>query len=59
MPIYEYRCPVCARTFEKLRSIRDSDKDVRCPHCESDKVERLLSGFATSGCSAQPGTRFR
>ncbi|MBZ5582829.1 MAG: zinc ribbon domain-containing protein [Acidobacteriia bacterium] len=59
MPIYEYRCPVCGRKFEKLRSLRDNDNDVRCPHCESEKVERVLSGFALSGCSSKPGSRFR
>jgi putative FmdB family regulatory protein len=59
MPIYEYRCTECQKTFEKLRSMRDSDKDIRCPHCESERVERQLSGFATSGCSAKPGGRGR
>jgi putative FmdB family regulatory protein len=58
MPIYEYRCTVCHKTFEKLRRMRDSDKDIRCPECESERVERLLSGFATAGCSAKPGSRF-
>jgi putative FmdB family regulatory protein len=58
MPIYEYRCADCAKTFEKLRSMRESDQDVHCPECESDKVERLLSGFAMAGCSSTPGSRF-
>jgi putative FmdB family regulatory protein len=58
MPLYEYRCTVCNKTFEKLRGMRDSDKDVRCPECESELVERLLSGFATGGCSSKPGSRF-
>ncbi len=58
MPIYEYRCPVCGKTFEKLRSIRDDDNEVQCPHCESAKVERVLSGFAMSGCCSKPGSRF-
>ena len=54
MPIYEYRCADCAKTFEKLRSLRDSDQDVHCPECESDKVERLLSGFAMAALSGAP-----
>ncbi len=58
MPIYEYRCPKCGEKFEKLRSIRDDDNDVRCPRCEAGKVERVLSGFAMSGCSSKPGSRF-
>ena len=58
MPIYEYRCAECGRTFEQLRNMRDNDRDVECPKCESHKVERLLSGFAMSGCSSKPGSRF-
>lgn len=63
MPMYEYRCNTCAKSFEQLRRMRDSDEDVRCPTCESDKVERLLSGFATSsggggGCAPGSGGRF-
>ncbi len=58
MPIYEYRCPSCGRKFEKIRSLRDEDRDIRCPHCESDGVERVVSSFATSGCSSKPGSRF-
>ncbi len=63
MPIYEYHCSDCAKTFEKLRKLSDDDRDVRCPECESARVERVLSGFATSGSGnsgapSRPGRRF-
>jgi putative FmdB family regulatory protein len=50
MPMYEYRCRKCGSYFEKLRRIADADADLECPRCHSDKVERQLSTFATSGC---------
>jgi putative FmdB family regulatory protein len=41
MPIYEYRCDPCDRSFETL--IR-SDRDVaRCPNCGSLDVSKQLS----------------
>jgi putative FmdB family regulatory protein len=59
MPLYEYRCEKCGNRFEKLRRMQDADKDIECPQCESEEVERLLSSFATSNqCGAGSGTRF-
>jgi putative FmdB family regulatory protein len=40
MPLYEYACEKCDRTFEAL--VFDGES-VSCPHCEGEKVERLLS----------------
>ncbi len=60
MPIYEYRCEECGRSFEKLRKIQDADQDVQCPYCDSEEVRRQLSSFATGGgCAAPAGSRFR
>ncbi len=56
MPMYEYRCEQCGAGFEQLRRMQDADSDVRCPKCESGRVKRLFSAFATSGCG--PGNRF-
>jgi putative FmdB family regulatory protein len=58
MPIYEYKCEACAETFEKFRRMQDNDADVRCPKCDSERVERKYSAFATSGCSPKPGGGF-
>ncbi|HTQ56433.1 MAG TPA: zinc ribbon domain-containing protein [Bryobacteraceae bacterium] len=59
MPLYEYRCENCGEQFEKLRRMSEADEGVECPRCESDEVERLLSSFATAGCNAPAGSRFR
>jgi putative FmdB family regulatory protein len=59
MPLYEYRCETCGRTFEKLRRMSDSDSEVDCPNCASEQVRRQLSTFATGGCAAPAGSGFR
>ena len=59
MPLYEYRCADCAKTFELL--VRSSTVP-QCPHCASLKLTRLMSAF-TRGSPAwtttyvPPGTR--
>ncbi len=56
MPLYEYRCRECGKTFELLRRMQDADRDLVCPECESKAVERLLSTFAsTGGCGPARG----
>jgi putative FmdB family regulatory protein len=60
MPIYEYRCEKCQRTFERLRKAQDADRETECPHCESTRTRRLLSSFSQGGgCAAPAGSRFR
>jgi len=49
MPLYEYFCRECRKTFEALRRLSDDDADVRCPHCGSEKVDRKFSTFASAG----------
>ncbi len=44
MPIYEYICLDCKKTFEIVRPMSDSSpKSVVCPRCESKHVERHWS----------------
>lgn len=40
MPIYEYSCEKCENQFEEL--VR-GDETPRCPACESENLERLMS----------------
>ncbi len=58
MPLYEYRCRVCGKTFELLRRMQDADRDLECPDCRSREVDRQLSTFATGGCGAPGSGRF-
>ncbi len=50
MPLYEYLCYKCGNSFEKLRRIADDDKELRCPACGSEKIERVLSSFRSGRC---------
>lgn len=52
MPLYEYRCDACGRTFEELRSSSEADAAIECPSCESRRTTRKLSTFAASGGSS-------
>jgi putative FmdB family regulatory protein len=44
MPIYEYRCTTCHRSFEAF--VRPGDDRAQCPHCSSSKLTREMSTFA-------------
>ncbi len=52
MPIYEYACKSCQGRFEQFVRSPAEEKDVACPTCESRKIERLPSVFATHARSA-------
>ncbi|MCX8072443.1 MAG: zinc ribbon domain-containing protein [Candidatus Binatia bacterium] len=60
MPLFEYRCQSCGKTFEELVSGRERD-GVACRHCGSARVDRLLSTFAVAhndtarAAAAEPG----
>jgi putative FmdB family regulatory protein len=43
MPIYEYRCPHCGETFEKLVPMGTDAKQVECPHCGQKGVDKRIS----------------
>lgn len=47
MPIYEYRCAACKRKFERLVLRAEEKSALRCPHCSSEQVRRLISRFAS------------
>jgi putative FmdB family regulatory protein len=46
MPVYEYLCEVCHKTFEKILTIAEHEKEeIKCPHCGSKKVVQEASAF--------------
>ena len=45
MPIFEYVCKGCGKPFEAI--VRGSEK-LRCPHCNSVRLEQQLSVFAVA-----------
>ncbi len=42
MPIFEFKCSNCNKTFETLMLPSDTDQPV-CPSCNSNLVEKLIS----------------
>ncbi len=63
MPIYEYICLDCENSFETL--VLSTDEEVVCPVCESKRLEKAMSSFASTrglsdglssvGCSSKSG----
>ena len=56
MPIYEYACSACGKSFEYLARTL-SDKPAKCPACGAKKLSKQLSSFAkpaavTTGCGS-------
>ncbi len=49
MPVYEYTCKDCAKEFTVFLTIKEFEVNpkIKCPHCESDHVEKKLSAFMT------------
>jgi putative FmdB family regulatory protein len=57
MPIYEFRCLSCNHCFELLAVRQDDTTEMKCPNCDNEEVERVLScvsyvmGSSSSGDS--------
>jgi putative FmdB family regulatory protein len=49
VPIYEYRCQDCARTFEVLTTYAARERAQACPTCESTQTSVQVSNFAAIG----------
>jgi putative FmdB family regulatory protein len=58
MPIYEFICRDCGHEFEEISSYDAGS--VTCPHCETNRVEKLMSspgGYhinGSNGASTRP-----
>lgn len=57
MPIYEYNCRDCKKTFSILfLSISEADsEEALCPECGKKNLERLVSGVSVIKGSSKPG----
>ena len=59
MPIYEYRCLTCAKSFEIL--VFEGGDEPVCPHCKGENLKRLMSSFGykssgSDGNESRPST---
>jgi len=54
MPIYDYQCSDCGKTYDVFHKVREVKEDVVCPNCDSTAHVRLISApsFSMNGSSA-------
>ncbi|MBN2063030.1 MAG: zinc ribbon domain-containing protein [Deltaproteobacteria bacterium] len=53
MPIYEFKCKRCGKTFEQLTFSSSGDTSIECPQCGGMDVSRLFSSFSSVGGSGK------
>jgi putative FmdB family regulatory protein len=46
MPIYEYHCADCDRSFESF--VRPGGRETQCPACHGENIARELSVFTSA-----------
>jgi putative FmdB family regulatory protein len=56
MPIYEYTCSPCGRSFEELVLRRSDETEVTCPACKSTEVSRIMSRPAATRAHGEAGS---
>jgi putative FmdB family regulatory protein len=46
MPVYDYICKDCNKTFEKIITLTEHEKEtIFCPSCHSKNVEQEATAF--------------
>lgn len=46
MPVYDYHCKDCRKTFELVLTLREHDDEkTKCPHCGSRNVQQDAAAF--------------
>ncbi|NQS91503.1 MAG: zinc ribbon domain-containing protein [Chloroflexi bacterium] len=58
MPLYEYQCPECGETFDKLVSFSEADKIPVCPKCGEKNTRKMISAAAMIGGSSSGSTSY-
>lgn len=60
MPLIDYKCEKCNKEFFEL--VKNSEDKVTCPHCGSEKINRVYKGkfygkggSCSGGCSTCSG----
>ncbi len=51
MPIFEYQCAACGKSFELF--LRNKEETPACKYCQSIELERKVSVFAFQGSGIQ------
>jgi putative FmdB family regulatory protein len=56
MPLFEYHCEKCGKTFEKL--LKQQAAAATCPVCGQPANKAVSVFAATTGCAAPSGSGF-
>jgi putative FmdB family regulatory protein len=48
MPVFDYSCSDCGKTYDVYHKVREVSEDVICPHCGSSKHKKLFSAATLS-----------
>lgn len=54
MPLYEFKCPKCKHTFDKIVRLADFDQPVSCEKCQKAVAERQISTGISGGGTGEP-----
>ncbi|MGQ9500307.1 MAG: FmdB family zinc ribbon protein [Dissulfurimicrobium sp.] len=55
MPIFEFFCNNCSKTFERFVSSFKEVNGIQCSHCGSREIKKIFSGFNCGSTSASSG----
>lgn len=58
MPLYEYKCNSCEKTFTVLSLNTEEEKEIKCPYCQSEDVKKEISSFSSFGFGSCSATSF-
>jgi len=54
--MYEFKCADCGSEFEELATLAEVEAgEIPCPDCDSKRVERQMSTFASGGDAPSGG----
>jgi putative FmdB family regulatory protein len=46
MPVYDYHCSDCNKSFEQTLTLHQHDgNQIRCPHCGGKNIEQEAASF--------------
>ena len=46
MPIYEFSCKKCNTVFERFVLSSSAAREVKCPRCGAEDVQKMMSSFS-------------
>lgn len=55
MPLFDFKCNDCNKTFEKIIASGSSYENLTCPQCKSNNISKIISPIKISNsCPSAP-----